>query len=493
MIRASVPTAFNVPGPQALPVVGHGLARARFFSNTIRYLGELFQSYGPVVAVSAGGGTGLFSSAPDCPGSVAVYGPELLRQTRVQHDSFFQHPLTGPLYARRGEQERLAPLHTFLVSLWGVEREDHRRHRRLMMPAFHKKRIETYRDDMVAITTSILDDWRPGQRVDIAAAMMVLTLRIATKTLFGKDAGNEGRGPARALSNALNYLLNPLTTLLPFDVPGLPYHAFLDHVAAYDRAMRAIVAGKRAAARDDGDVLSMLLQARDEESGTRLTEAEVVSHVGALFAAGHETTANALTWTLFLLSQHPRIMRELHDELDGELRGEAPRVEQLERLPLLEAVIKESLRLVPVVPIVLRIAAEPVELNGYAVPAGTEIFTSTYHTHHMPDLYLEPERFDPHRWESIKPTAFEYTPFSAGPRMCIGATFAMFEMKIVLAMLLQRYRLELPAGATVNHHGLITMAPRGGLPMLVAAQDGRFDRGVGGVRGNVREMVDLPA
>jgi len=133
-----------------------------------------------------------------------------------------------------------------------------------------------------------------------------------------------------------------------------------------------------------------------------------------------------------------------------------------------------------------------VELGGYLVPAHTEIFTSTYATHHLPEIYAEPERFLPGRWETITPSPFEYSPFSVGPRMCIGATFALFEMKIVLAMLLQRFRLELPAGARVDRFGFITLSPRGGLTMLAHRQDRQFSRGVGGAQGNVREMVILP-
>lgn len=492
MTVAAQPKTFSVPGPKALPLIGRTLATARFFDNAITYLSELFDRYGPVAAITAGGGTRAFSSDPQCPGSVAVYGPELLRQTRLQHDNFFQHPLTGPLYGHRGDAARRAPLKTFLVSLWGVEQDEHRRHRRLMLPAFHKKRIESYRDDMVAITSDVIEHWQVGAHADMSEQMKLLTMRIATKTLFGEDAGNSGSGPAHDVFYALEKLLNPLSTLLPYDLPGLPFHRFLNHVERFDRAMRAIVARKRAAGKDDGDVLSMLLQAHDEESGTRLTTDEIVGHVGALFAAGHETTANTLSWTLLLLSQHPKVTAELCEELEGELHGAAPRVDQLERLPLLTAVIKESMRVIPVVPLVLRITAGPIELGGYAVPARTEIFTSTYHTHHMPELYPEPERFDPHRWATIKPSGFEYTPFSVGPRMCLGATFAMFELKIVLAMLLQRYRFELPAGSTVNRYGSITLSPKGGLPMRVNKHDGHFERGVGHVGGNVNEMVKLP-
>jgi cytochrome P450 len=258
-----------------------------------------------------------------------------------------------------------------------------------------------------------------------------------------------------------------------------------------DEEMRKIITRKRTADTDEGDVLSMLLQARDAESGVGLSEDELLGHVSVIFAAGHETSANALTWTLFLLSQHPEVAADLLDELESVLQGEAPSIEQLQQLPLLERVIKESMRVLPPVPWNGRVTSKPTELGGYALPQGTEVFVSIYQTHHMPELYPNPEAFNPQRWETIEPTPYEYNPFSAGQRLCIGAAFAMMEIKIVLAMLLQRYRLQLLPQLRIDRFGLIIMAPKYGMPMVVHQQDRQFALGVGGVRGNVREMVNL--
>jgi cytochrome P450 len=480
----------DVPGPRRTPLIGRMRAVYGIVQDAIGMQRELFRDYGPIVSIAAGGGTRTFSSQPVCPGTVTLYGPELLRQVRTQHNTFHQQPLTGMIHAHRADTARLSTLNTFLVSLWGVQADEHRRQRRLMMPGFHGKRINSYRDDMVAITDSVLSAWKIGAPISVVHEMKIIALRIATKTLFGEDVGGEGASTGHLLEEAVGQLAKPLTTLLPYDLPGMPFRRLLDMAARYENEMRKIIA-RRAASGDTGDVLSMLLEARDEETGTALTEEEVVSHAGALFAAGHETTANSLAWTLLILSQHPKIAADLVDELDGVLHGAAPTIEQLENLPLLEYVIKESMRVIPVVPNVYRSPSEDVEVGGYVLPAGTEIMTSTYYTHHMPELYAEPEKFNPQRWETINPTPYEYSPFSAGPRMCIGATFAMLEMKIVLAMLMQRFRLELPPAQTINREGFVTMSPTGGLPMTVHAPDRQFERGVGGVMGNVREMVEL--
>ncbi|HEU5099971.1 MAG TPA: cytochrome P450 [Roseiflexaceae bacterium] len=385
---------------------------------------------------------------------------------------------------------RQEALKHFAARPWGTDGEEHRVQRKLVLPAFHRLRIAAYRDDMVAITQSVLNCWRVGEQVDVAEQLRHLTARVATKTLFGEDIAQDSHGAGRTVQAALATLSQPLTTLLPYDLPGLPYHRFLDLITRFDTQMRAIIQRKRAAGRDDGDVLSTLIQAHDEASGATLDEDELLAWVGSLFGASHETSSLALTWTLLLLSQHPQVAADLWDELTGVLGGAPPTVEQLTQLPLLERVIKESMRLIPPAPFTWRYAAHPTQIGGYPIPQGTEVYTSIYQTHHMPELYAE--RFNPRRWETIEPGPWEYLPFSAGPRMCIGAGFAMMEIKIVLALLLQRYRMQFVPKLPVDRYGIITIGPKHGLPMIVHRQDRNFAAGVGGVRGNVREMVELP-
>ena len=240
----------------------------------------------------------------------------------------------------------------------------------------------------------------------------------------------------------------------------------------------------------------MLIAARDED-GSALDEDELVGHTGVIFAAGHETSTNALAWTLFLLAEHPEVACNLVDELDGLLHGAPPTVEQLGKLPLLDAVIKESMRLLPPVPLHPRVVTEDTELAGHFLPAQTELFLSIFHMHHDPAIFPNPDRFDPSRWSKIKPTIYEYNPFSAGPRMCIGAGFAMMEIKIALAMMLQRFRLERIGSRTgrVDRRVAITMAPKNGLRMRIRKADRAWasaHRALPAVRGNIREIVELP-
>jgi cytochrome P450 len=345
---------------------------------------------------------------------------------------------------------------------------------------------------MIQITQSVLDTWKPGQNYNIANELRILTARVATVTLFSQDIGLDDAYAAKALASALSMLASPVLHLMPYDIPGFPFHRFLDVVGRFDVEMRKIVATKRQENKDNGDVLSMLLQTRDEESGVTLSEEEILGHVGVLFTAGHETSSSALTWTLLLLSQFPQWAAAAVDELDGVLHGDAPGVEQLGRLQVLERIIKESMRLFPPAPVRGSALSEATSIGGYLLPKGTAVFNSIYHTHHMQDLYTDPEEFRPDRWETIHPSIFEYNPFGGGARMCIGATFAMMELKIILAMMLQRYRLQCLPQVQVDRFGIVTIAPKGGLVMTVHEQDRQFTQGVGGVRGNIREMVSLP-
>lgn len=489
----SVALPSNIPGPQPFPILGRTAQAVRFARDSVGYADRLFQSYGPVVSLAAGGGTNIYSSVSPCPGTVLAYGPEIVRQVTTQHQVYHKHPLSGRLYRKKGDSQRTEPLKHFGVGLFGVNEQQHQQHRQLMMPALHGKQIVSYRDDMVEIARSVFDRMPLGQSCDITATMRLLTLRVATKTLFGYDLNEKGGELGQLLQDTFNPIGSFGVTLLPLDIPGFAFHRILNKMARLDNEMRSLIARKRSSGGDGTDVLSMLISARDAETGMTLSEDELLGHVGVLFAAGHETSANALSWTLFLLSQHPEVTADLHNELESVLQGDAPTVEQLQRLPLLERVVKESLRILPPVPWNGRITSKPTQLSGYPLPQGTEVFVSIYKTHHDSEHYPEPEKFDPKRWESISPSSYEYNPFSAGPRTCIGASFAMMEIKIVLAMLLQRYRLQCPSQLEVNRgRSAIVMGPRDGLPMFVHPQDRNFQQSVGSIRGNVREMVALP-
>ncbi len=480
----------HIPGPVPLPIIGRLIHAWRYGRDSISYASRLFEHYGSVVSLAAGGGTNFYSPLPNCPGTVLAYGSEVVHQVTSYHEVYYKYPISGTLYRYHDQSPRTAPLKHFGVGLFGVNSQQHLQTRKLMMPAFHQKRIATYRDDMVAIAQSILDGIPLKHPFDIAATLRLLTMRIATKTLFGTDINDAGGAIGQLIQEILGGLGSAV--LLPVDWPGLPYHRLLTLMQQLDDEMRAIISCKRQAGVATNDMLSMLMAAQDAETGLSLTEDELLGHAGVIFAAGHETSANALTWTLLLLSQHPDVAADLHHELHHHLHGDAPTIDQLQQLPLLDHVVKESLRIIPPAPWNGRVMSQPLDLVGHSLPTGTEVLVSIYHTHHQADVFPHPETFDPYRWDTIDPSPYAYNPFSAGPRTCIGAAFAMMEIKLILAMLVQQFRIQMVPHRPINRSGFIVITPQGGLPVVAHPQDRDFHQGVGDVRGNVRDMVDLP-
>jgi cytochrome P450 len=373
-------------------------------------MSKLFQRYGSVASMATGGRVRLFSSLP-VPGEVVfVRGPELLRYVSTQHSIYHRRQLLGPLTVQGEPTERQRALRYWGAGLFDINEQAHRRARRLMLPAFHKRRVESYRDEMVALTQAMLDGWVVDARRDVHADLIDLTMRIVTSTLFGVDPHRVGAQIGHAIQESFEVGFNPVTVLVQIDRPGFSYRRFLDLVNQTNATMRQIIATKRAQG-DGGDVLSMLLAARDED-GSQLSEDELLAHATLLFMAGHETSSSALAWTLFLLGQHPAIAADLLDELSATLGGAPPSVEQLRPdsncLPLLDRVVKESMRILPAVAWNARVAAQDDVLGGYAIPANTEVLMSIYHTHHAPELYPLPERFDPRRWEGRDYGVYEY-------------------------------------------------------------------------------------
>ncbi len=468
MATASVATAV-IPGPPPVPLVGRVIQSYKVLRDPVRYLRWTYKTYGPISAVQRGDTSSIFAFGPD-------YNRLLLSNGALFYTIF------ETITPKRSKERRRG------VGLLNMNGEQHKQQRKLMMPAFHRKQVESYCADMVTYTEALLNRWRPGEPLDMAVEMRELTMRIAVKTLFGLDLADGIHGVGESLRQLLDAgIFSPAVAFFPIDLPGTPYRRVLRLGAWFEQEIMQLIATKRANPTDQRDVLATLIHARDEE-GARMTDAELIGQANTLFIAGHETSSNALAWTLFLLTQHPQDFAEVVDELDSVLAGATPSVEQLGQLIKLDHVVKESLRLIPPAALTSRISTAPFELGPYSLPKDTIVTFGQYITHHMPELYAEPDKFKPRRWETIDPSPYEYLPFGAGPRMCIGATFAMTEIKLVLAMLLQRYRPAVPRGTQVDWHLRVTLAPRA-MPMVVESQDRRFRKEP--VRGNIHELVDL--
>jgi cytochrome P450 len=345
--------------------------------------------------------------------------------------------------------------------------------RRLMQPAFHRKQLATFGALMTGATESMLERWQNAahdQPLDVSTEMMRLTLRIVGQALFSIDLSNE----ADTVGQAFTALMTPFTDYIYNPVPPLNFptprnRRIQKSIRTLDGVVQDIITDRRQGD-NKGDLLSMLLLARDEETGEGMNDRQVRDEVMTLLLAGHETTSNALTWTWYLLSQHPDAESRLHAELEQVLGGRLPKVEDLPRLPYTGMVLEEALRLYPPVVGFNRKAIADDEVGSYFVPANTLIWLSPYTTHHHPDFWENPEVFDPERFSPERSEGrphFAHFPFGGGPRLCIGSNFAMMEAQLILATIAQRYRLRLVPGYHVEPQVLLTIRPRDGLLMML--------------------------
>lgn len=469
-----------LPGPQAAPLLGWRGNFVRFIRDPLGYL-DVLTRYGEISIFAKGMKSGLFQRSGDtASGTVFAYGPEFLgRCFNTGHASFRSihvAPPPGRGYARIN---------------WGLQwlhGDEHRKHRKMVMPAFHQKRLQGYRDVLVEATERAMGRWQVGSLVDVVEETRRVLLVFLNRAFLGLEDGDGLFSIGDRLEDVWRRSMS-LGVRIPIDFPGSPKRrasARADHLSVdFDELIRK----KRAEAQKGDDMLAMLLEARDDD-GFGMSEDELVGHLSFLVFAGFESTIHAVAFAAYLVAQHPAVAEKLHDELSS-LGGVPPTMEQLRDMPFLDGVVKESLRLLSPVPFLLRITDETVELGGYELPPRTELMLSIYHTHRMPDLYRDPNRFLPERWESIKPSTYEYMPFSVGPHMCAGWALALMEMKVMLAMFSQKVRLEVPANAEINRRMLATLGPRHGMWLRVQPQDRRFSESRATVSGHIAKMVEL--
>jgi cytochrome P450 len=359
-------------------------------------------------------------------------------------------------------------------SLLTTDGDVHRRQRRLVQPAFHRQRVESYGDTMALRAEELATRWRDGSTIEVSAEMMGLTLVIVANTLFGATVDHEVEEIGSALTavfDMFGFALMPFSEL--FDRVPIPTTIRLRRARArLDATIYRIIAERRKSGRDHGDLLSMLLLAHDtgdEGDGGSMTDVELRDEATTLFVAGHETTSNALTWTWYALSQNPKAESRMHAELDSALGGRRPTAADLARLPYTRAVLAESMRLYPPVWGMGRRALSAHTLAGYDIPRGSLVVVSPFITQRDERFFPSPESFRPERWldDQADRPRFSYFPFGGGARQCIGEQFAWMEGVLLLATLGQRWRLRLVPGHKVEFNPLITLRPKHGMQMTL--------------------------
>ncbi len=349
------------------------------------------------------------------------------------------------------------------------EGDFHRRQRRLVQPAFHRERIASYADRMAALALTLRERWQAGAELDVCREMNWLAMMIVASTLFGANVETAAEEISEALSEILDQFVRSI----------LPQSERADFEAALQRldaAVYRIIQERRKTGEDRGDLLSMLLTAQDAEGdGAGMSDLQVRDEAMTIFLAGHETSANAMAWSWYLLAQHPEIEREFHAEVDS-LGGRAPRMDDVPNLPLTGRIFSEALRLYPPLWAVGRRALEDCALGPYTLPAGSVVIIAPWVTHRDARWFPEPEKFDPERWlpegRAARPK-FSYFPFSAGSRACLGEVFAGVEGVLCLTTLAQKWQLRIVAGHPITLQPQLTLRARDGIRMRIEPRLGR--------------------
>jgi cytochrome P450 len=422
-------------------------AALRAFRRDPLGLLERLAAYGDIVRIDVPGSAAYLLNHPDLVHDVLV----------ADHRSFHKGPTIQAAKMLLGE------------SLLTSEDETHRRQRRLIQPMFHHERIASYAASMVRFAERAAERWGDGEQVDIQAEMSALTLAVVGDTLFGTDV-DEYRSATvrRALTDTLGMfdrVYSPLFRLL-VRLPSPTMRRYRRVESDLNRVIAEMIVERRAAGVSGGDLLSLLLRAGEDGAG--ITDEQVRDEALTLFLAGHETTAIALTWTWWLLSRNPEAEGRLHAELDWVLPDRPPSVGDLPNLPYTQAVISESIRLRPPAWAIGRTAVAGHRANGYAIDQGSIVVVSPWLLHHDPRWWPEPDAFRPERWFAEDPERprYAFVPFGGGPRVCIGEPFARLEAAMLLASIARRWRFASQTDREPGLQAVITLRPRGGLPMV---------------------------
>ena len=449
MARARVP-----PRPKLLPYVGVLWAARK---DPLGFFLKVSREHGDFVRFDAGLHPLFLVGNPDSIGQVLRHNYQNYKKSEFYY--------------------KVAPI--FGEGMFVVEGERWRRKRQLAQPAFHQKVLKTFVRIMSEAAEEVMGRWEPaaesGQPIDVAREMMRVSLLIVIKAFFSTDF----RGDISEMSRALTVLMRAgeqrIWSLFDFQY-RLPTPANMRVARAkdtFDRTIFTLIENRRASNVVRDDLLSMFLAADSEQTGDPVTNQELRDDLMTLIIAGHETTAMSIAWAFYLMSKNPQVAHALKQELDTVLGGRTPTFEDLSKLEYTTMVVQESMRIYPPFWSMSRTAIEDDELDGYHIPAGSSLMLCPYVVHRNPAYWENPEGFDPERFSparSARQHEFAYFPFGGGPRSCIGRHFAMMEAQIVLAVLAQRYRLDMVPGHPVEPQAMISLRPRFGLPMTVHRQ-----------------------
>ncbi|MGB5960547.1 MAG: cytochrome P450 [Coleofasciculaceae cyanobacterium] len=437
----------ELPGPEGNSLVGN---LVQLGEDPLSFLTDCASKYGDIIPLRLG----LKSAC-------LLTNPDYIEQVLKDRDSFIKSRGLRSLRSLLGE------------GLLTSEGESWFRQRRLAQPVFQQKRISGYGKAMVEYAEAMANSWQDGQTRDIHEDMMRLTLNIVMKTIFNQEVGE---GEARDISHAVDVAMDWFESkrkqgfLILEWFPRPENIRYKNAIKQLDKSVYSIINQRRSSGESPGDLLSMLMEARDQDDNSQMNDKQLRDELITLIIAGHETTSNTLSWTWMLLAQYPEVQAKLLDEIDTVLEGRTPTVADLPRLRYADLVIKESMRLYPAVPTIGREATKDCEIGGYTIPTGCAVIISQWVMHRHPKYFENPEIFQPERWENDlekRLTKGVYIPFGDGPRICIGKGFALMEAILLLVTIAQKYQLSIVPDFPIVPQPSITLRPEHGLKMVL--------------------------
>ncbi len=438
---------FSLPGPQGNFLLG---SLIDFAQDPLLFMTQCVREYGEIIPLRFGSRK-----------VILLAQPEYIQQMLKDRVTFTKSVALKSMRALLGQ------------GLLTSEGETWFRQRRLAQPVFHQKRITDYGELMVQNTQKMLENWQDGDTKDIQAEMMRLTFNIIMKTLFNKDVlEDEAHDVARAMQVSSEWMITQRKSLIPFPErfptpSNLRYH---NAIQKLDKYIYRIIDERRASGEDPGDLLSMMMQARDEDDGSQMNNKQLRDEIATLIFAGHETIANTLAWTWMLLSQHPKIQTKLRLEIEQVLGERTAKFTDIPALKYTTMVIKEAMRLYPVVWTIIADTSRECTIGNYHVPRDCTVITSQWVMHRWERYFEEPESFKPERWDGDLEKRLPqevYTPFGGGPRTCIGKNFALMEAVLLLATIAQNFEIHLIPNQSIVPEATITLQPKNGIKVIL--------------------------
>lgn len=414
---------------------------------------------------------------------VVGIGPERNRIILGNRDAF---RTTGYMF-NGPDGSAMSRIRSGLIHSRGKEHTDVRA---LLQPIFSNKSMDKPISQFIKITNEQMDRWTPGQPISMWHEMCLLGRRLSGRILLGNESDESLDRLSISIQQIIDLTFNKLIWACPFDLPGTPFRKMLKVAERIESLLLKMIQRRRNDIGDpeNHDVLSRMIHARFSDDSS-LTDEQLVGQIVFFFSASFETTATAMMWTLISLSQHPRIAHEVREEIDSVLGDSEPNLRNVAKLELLDRVIKESMRLFPPLPSLSRIAMESVDLFDMPIDKGDRIVVSPYATHRNPDVFSRPRQFDPARWETLKPSPWEYLPFGAGARYCVAANYAKVLLKVCLSTLLKRTAFELPKNTRIDRQTRIVLKSRNDVLMNVIAPGNKISPTF--VRGNINDSMDI--